>query len=512
MVRSESKRRRWLLSVQMLADELEECLLDFDVYDPDRELRLLGCAMYYGQKNLREDTLYILPDGDPGDFPVDQFAYASSGNQSGKAPHLRNIPMNSMEILNLLLDIFRKFQEVELELSRIVTEGGSVSELLLAADPIFHNPMYVHDSMFSVIALPRKVEGMLDFEYNQETGKIYIPLWLIEDFKFDESYRNTLSMREPGIWGNEEYPRHFRSLFVNLWDGSRYCGRLLINELQTALKPSYAESAMYLAEFILRIFLRDARESNHSYRNFDDTFLDLANGREVAPTDLSLVLDILGWREDDEYLCIRLRNQDSSLNIKTITVLRNAVSVLITGHTSFFFENDLCLLINLRVSSSSLVELRTMMAHYVRDSYLFCGLSNRFRGLRNLAEALVQTEISLKYIAMTGKTSWIMEFSDCVLPFFQSEIKRSMKAEMVAAPDLLRLREFDRENGTEYYDTLRAYLRHERSIPETSDALIIHRTTLSYRLKKIKDLMSVNLDNEDVRFYLLLSFRLLEET
>ena len=57
---------------------------------------------------------------------------------------------------------------------------------------------------------------------------------------------------------------------------------------------------------------------------------------------------------------------------------------------------------------------------------------------------------------------------------------------------------------------LLAYLLHERSIPETSEALIIHRTTRSYRLKKLKDLMTANLDNEDVRLYLLFSFRLLE--
>lgn len=182
----------------------------------------------------------------------------------------------------------------------------------------------------------------------------------------------------------------------------------------------------------------------------------------------------------------------------------------LTGHTSFFFENDLCLLVNLRVSHNSFHELRGIMASHVRESYLFCGISNPFRGIRNLAEGLVQTEIALQFISANGNTAWIMDFADCVIPYIQHEIKRSMKPELVAAPDLLRLREFDRENGTEYYRTLRAYLLHERSIPETSEALIIHRTTLSYRLKKLKDLMTANLDNEDVRLYLLFSFRLLE--
>lgn len=510
MIRSEQKRQRWLLSVQLLADELEERGIDFEKSVSADGARLLGCAVYCGQRELREDILYVLPEKDECSFPVDRFCYAMSGNVAGDAPHIRGLGMSSVEILNLFLEIFGKYQEMELNLAGIVTDGGTLSDLLLAADPIFHNPMYVHDNMFAVIALPRRVEGMLDFEYNHKTGKIYIPLWLIEEFKFDESYRRTLSMREPDIWGNEEYPRHFRSLFVNLWDGSRYCGRLLINELQTTLKPSDALMASYLAQFVLMILRRDARESRHSYRNFEETFVDLVNRQDVSPTDLNVVLGILGWREDDRYICIRVRNQDPSLNIKTISVLRSAVSDQLTGHTSFFFENDLFLLINLRMYPSGIGELRAIMSQHVRDSYLYCGFSNPFRGIRNLADAVAQTEIALRFVSASGETSWIMEFSDCVLPHLQKEIKRTMKPELVAAPDLLRLLEFDRENGTEYYQTLRAYLRHERSIPETSEALIIHRTTLSYRLKKLKDLMNVNLDNEDVRFYLLLSFRLLE--
>ena len=51
---------------------------------------------------------------------------------------------------------------------------------------------------------------------------------------------------------------------------------------------------------------------------------------------------------------------------------------------------------------------------------------------------------------------------------------------------------------------------HERSIPRTAEALIIHRTTLTYRLGKLEELWNLNLDDSDTRLYLLLSFRMLE--
>ena len=501
---------RILLSVQMLADEFEEqfpdCIIDVERDAP----RLASCVMYCGQKQLREDLLYVLPESGAEDFPADRYSYIASQSVSGSAAHICGLNRPSVEILNDVIEIFRKYHDFEMSLSSVVSGGGSLSDLLLAADPVFHNPMYIHDNMFAVIALPRMVEGMLKFEYNENTGRIYIPLWLIEDFKFDENYRDTLSMHKPGIWGNDEYPRQFRSLFVNLWDGSYYCGRLLINELQSPLQPGQFQTAIYLAEYIMRIIRRDAQTASPSYRNFDDTFVDLINRRQVSDTDVNAMMVILGWREKDRYLCVRLRNQDEALNVKTITVLRSALSAILTGYVSFFYEKDLCIVLDLSVCENTYSEVRSILAAHVRDSYLYCGISNPFSGIWNLADGFVQTEIALNYISENGSMRWIMTFEDCAVPYLEEEVTRHMKPELVAAPDLLRLREYDRKNGTEYYETLRVYLLHERNIPETSDALIIHRTTLSYRLKKMREIMTVNLDSEDVRFYLLLSFRLLE--
>ena len=500
---------RILLSIQMLADEFEDRFPELELNTAGDAPCFSGCALYCQQRELRRDCLYVLPDAGAENFPADTYCYVSARYRPGAAPHLSGLPMSTPELLNEVLSVFQKYHELELRLSAVITGGGDLSDLLNAASPFFQNPMYIHDNMFAVIALPRMVEGMLKFEYNENTGRIYIPLWLIEDFKFDPNYRDTLNLHKPAIWGNDEYPRQFRSLFVNLWDGAYYCGRLLINELQTPLQPGQFELAEMLAEYIVRYLRQGAQTPRQAYRNFDGTFVDLIDRKPVANTDMNAMLEILGWKENDRYLCICLRNQDEALNVKTITVLRSTLSTILTGYVSFFYKEDLCVVLNLRVCENSVSEVRGALAAHVRDSYLHCGISNPFSGIENLAEGFVQTQIALGGIS-SSDMRWIMSFEDCVVPYLQKQLLRKMKPEMVAAPDLLRLREYDRENGTEYYETLRVYLLHERNIPATSEALIIHRTTLSYRLKKMRELMTMNLDSEDTRFYLLLSFRLLE--
>ena len=86
-----------------------------------------------------------------------------------------------------------------------------------------------------------------------------------------------------------------------------------------------------------------------------------------------------------------------------------------------------------------------------------------------------------------------------------------MPIQLFVAPHLYKLRDIDAERGTEYYQTLRTWLLKERSIPKTAEALIVHRTTLTYRLEKLREILPIDLDDPQLRLYLLLSCHLLDE-
>ena len=117
----------------------------------------------------------------------------------------------------------------------------------------------------------------------------------------------------------------------------------------------------------------------------------------------------------------------------------------------------------------------------------------------------------LDYISTKDHSKWLLPFSACAFSYILENAVRELPAELLADPILDDLRRFDKENDTQYYETLRSYLRNERNITKTADELIIHRTTLTYRLKKIDELTKMNLDDDRRRLYTLLSFYFLEE-
>lgn len=78
--------------------------------------------------------------------------------------------------------------------------------------------------------------------------------------------------------------------------------------------------------------------------------------------------------------------------------------------------------------------------------------------------------------------------------------------DITAVPhELRRLAEVDRSGRL--LDTLRAFLDHAGSGPGAADALFIHRTTLYYRLDRIRDAVGIDLDDGEVRLHLHLGLK-----
>lgn len=105
---------------------------------------------------------------------------------------------------------------------------------------------------------------------------------------------------------------------------------------------------------------------------------------------------------------------------------------------------------------------------------------------------------------------WILTFGECALEHLIRTLPTPLMPGHLISSDISALIDYDRENGTQYFDTFREYLLQERGIPRTSQALIIHRTTLLYRLQKIRTLIHGNPDDPWRRLYWMLSLWILE--
>ena len=222
------------------------------------------------------------------------------------------------------------------------------------------------------------------------------------------------------------------------------------------------------------------------------------------------MLGFLNWKAEDRYLCMKLQSQNTEDIVRSDLAINSHLSTVLGGHVSFRYQQKLCSIVNLSLTGADLGELRQQLAPLIRDSCLYLGISNPIEGIHGIRCGFVQADFALNFITETDSSDWMVMFSSCALNYIQESACEKLPAQMVVHPVLPQLLEYDRVQGSRYYDTLRLYLLCERSIPATAAALLIHRTTLTYRLGKIVELTRLNLDNPDLRLYLLLSFQLLD--
>ena len=126
-----------------------------------------------------------------------------------------------------------------------------------------------------------------------------------------------------------------------------------------------------------------------------------------------------------------------------------------------------------------------------------------------MSVAYQQADIALGQAFRLKNERWVIPFSECALEYIMSTVQTPLTQVQLASPELRLLMELDARNGTQYFETFREYLLQERDIPRTSQKLIIHRTTLLYRLKKIESMISVNLEDPWQRLYLVFSLWIL---
>ncbi len=82
--------------------------------------------------------------------------------------------------------------------------------------------------------------------------------------------------------------------------------------------------------------------------------------------------------------------------------------------------------------------------------------------------------------------------------------------ENFVSEDVQIIRQYDRENGTDYLRTLYVFLLSDKSYVRTALKLFTHKNTITYRINRLKELFNVDLSDMGQRISSFLLLRLLD--
>lgn len=490
---------RFLLNLQILADDISKKIQDIQFYRGRDSQTLEGVCFYRQGTDMDMEYAYIIKAEDlrKAAVPEDHCSLIVLGeipeDWKKNFHSLLQVPYETdqLELMNLCQQIFRKHISWAEKLQNIVVQEGSVEDLCQASYLYFKNPLFVHDSQLQVISCPVWREGMIAWEKDEQTGLLITPLEELNDFRTDREYLHTLMTEGAHIFSAEL--RGYRDIYVNIRDDyGRYEGRLVICEIENSLKPGQFASAEYLAKLIRMTLSRRGHLDIPYRKTLYQMLSDMVMGKKFSDSEIKSRISQCKWQMDDSYICIRMDAEEQEGSPGSAASVCNHVEARVAGSRAFYNGNQICIIINLSIND----DYTSDIASILRDGLFKAGFSNVFHDFTRLNHYYHQAAIALEYCRRRNDMMWYYTFNDIVMDYIGDLCCSELEAEELSAWELKRLREYDEINHTELYKTLCTYILNERNTVITSAQLYIGRSTLFYRLRKIKDI--TGLDTSDM--------------
>lgn len=151
-------------------------------------------------------------------------------------------------------------------------------------------------------------------------------------------------------------------------------------------------------------------------------------------------------------------------------------------------------------------QIRELFSYFFERGQLHLGIGPACLGIRALNKAMGRALIAMKMACATGRGMVDFDEMGFFGILFSSGDPQLLKeyADRLLAP----LDEYDRLRHGEYLDTLRSYIKHDRSLIGVAQATYTHRNTVNYRIQNIKKLLgnelktSTDLFPYQVAFYI----------
>lgn len=174
---------------------------------------------------------------------------------------------------------------------------------------------------------------------------------------------------------------------------------------------------------------------------------------------------------------------------------------------SFFFQDKNLVLVCPDCNEQDVRQLLSAFDSIItsrnNDISITGGISPSKQGYKAISDGYRKAVMTLRVASLHG--SKCTGYSDMGIYKLLVHIKDTSVLHEIYDETLGVLEEFDSTNGTDYMDTLRCYLENDSSVQEVARIMFVHRNTVNYKLRRIKEILGCELNYED-KLRLMLSF------
>ncbi len=276
------------------------------------------------------------------------------------------------------------------------------------------------------------------------------------------------------------------------------------NSFPLLVMPWEISIPQLIQNFCTRIMQRMQKE-----RELSSSFQDIINGHEISEQLLAKIQTRFDPKGSFRIFCIRISFgvEDTSAFLQAMLKLENVLGLWEKGkhiripYLVIEYEDCYALTVNNFPSDSGdelAQQILKQFSYFTEKKILFLGIGPEVQGILHLKSAFRRAQIASKMAMQTRQK--VVDFNE--MGFFKilfasddTAILKSYEQQLLGPLDA-----YDQLHHSDYIQTLRSYIKNDRSLVGAAKDTYTHRNTVNYRIQNIKRLLGNDLKTAEDLF------------
>lgn len=381
--------------------------------------------------------------------------------------------------------------EKKTKLLRIMSSGGSLQSILVAATREMENPFIVYDNNYALIA--HSVPRTLAVPPAQNVVK--------------NGYANVdviLEMEKEGlldyVFANRDHPvlvkivNGYQKLAVSIYNHENYVGLLCFFDYVRPIREEDYEMVEFIGQ-LTHVYFHNQPAQTSNWTPWDYLFSTILKQKQpIGEADLKgLEIDI---PKEMRLFAVSAAGAFHSMQGNQLKYFQTLLRSRLPSSHQFFVDDFLiCLDSSDRLDFSKNVELWDYLQREMEKLNVVGGMSNPFYRIEKLELAYHQAIAAIRIGQQRTQDGKITEYQTFLIPHMLMLLNQKYAVEDFYHPALISLIRYDQQYRTNYTEFLLVYLLCGRNSNLCAECFSIHYNSVKYRLNVIQDVCGINLKN-----------------
>ena len=505
------------INMYIVRDYLGDNVISGQITSSRSEGNLENIAIFEPRVTTEADTLYLVEmkhfQAFEGRNFEGSFIFLNGGisepPDSFRNDYLIIQDRNMAKVLQNLQQLFKRFQDWELELYKAISMKSGLKVIALTAASLIENPLFLYTSAFKLVFCINMTEETENFfesleEFDDPIEGEYASEVFLEMLKGDQERKRMLYQTEPEIYAGTKLG--YRTMYYNIFFEGVYTARMIICEATRKLRDGDYLILKTLTDFIKPLLEKQDLSVNDHPKDFDRYLKKVIRGERPDARVLESVLNQYGYHTDDRYFCCYIPVEEDTLPnemvISTCVFMEGACKTSVV----LPFDNHLIHIVNLSAMETEHRDLTEQLARIYKERRLKAGCSMEFNGILQLYDRCRQAKAALEMGIRKDPEGVLFSYRDYVLSDLLNTITDCYSIDSIRPDSVRRLEEYDRANHMQLTKSLRVYLENDRNTARAIRSLYMQRATFLYQIRRIIEITGLDLDDYKTRLYLQLYF------